>query len=311
MSTARSCWARPARRRASCGCACRSCSPCCWSAPTSSAPCWCSSSPRSSSRARRAEPDLKLSLAISVPVYVGLAVFLGAGWGTAGALRALRWSIDDREPNEQERLIALGVPWFLTRIQAGLWLGGTVLFTLLTALFQPARAVTTALTVGIASLVVGGHRVPVHRVRAASGRGPGALGREAVARPWSRRTTQDGAVLVARYRRSRGRPRGDRDPGPHRRRHLRHQAGHRGPRARRRGALLRAAGHLAQRPRGGGSHPRRPRRHGAGRGGRARRRGGGVRRHRARPAPGRVQPDGRRTPRTREAARPLRSARRP
>ena len=102
------------------------------------------------------EPDLKLALAISVPVYVGLAVFLGAGWGTAGALRALRWSIEDREPDEQERLIALGVPWFLTRIQAGLWLGGTVLFTLLTALLQPARAVTTALTVGIASLVVGG-----------------------------------------------------------------------------------------------------------------------------------------------------------
>jgi adenylate cyclase len=102
------------------------------------------------------EPDLRLALAIGVPVYVGVAVFLGAGWGTAGALRALRWSIEDREPDEQERLIALGVPWFLTRIQAGLWLGGTVLFTLLTALLQPSRALTTALTVGIASLVVGG-----------------------------------------------------------------------------------------------------------------------------------------------------------
>ena len=65
------------------------------------------------------EPDLKLALAISVPVYVGLAVFLGAGWGTAGALRALRWSIDDREPNEQERLIALGVPAWRSSGPAG------------------------------------------------------------------------------------------------------------------------------------------------------------------------------------------------
>lgn len=97
-----------------------------------------------------------LSLAIGVPVYVGLAVFVGAGWGTAGALRALRWAVEDREPDEKERLKALGVPWFLTRIQAGLWLGATVVFTLLAILLQPERALTTALTIGIASLVVCG-----------------------------------------------------------------------------------------------------------------------------------------------------------
>ena len=48
------------------------------------------------------------------------------------------------------------MPWFLTRIQAGLWFGATVVFTLLAVLLQPDRAVTTALTVGIASLVVCG-----------------------------------------------------------------------------------------------------------------------------------------------------------
>jgi adenylate cyclase len=103
-----------------------------------------------------AERGTVLSLAIGVPVYVGLAVFVGASWGTAGALRALRWAVEDREPDEKERLTALGVPWFLTRIQAGLWLGATVVFTLLAILVQPGRAVTTALTVGIASLVVCG-----------------------------------------------------------------------------------------------------------------------------------------------------------
>ena len=66
-----------------------------------------------------------LSLAIGVPVYVGVAIFVGATWGTAGSLRALRWSTEGREPDEDERVRALGVPWFLTRIQAGLWLGAT------------------------------------------------------------------------------------------------------------------------------------------------------------------------------------------
>jgi adenylate cyclase len=103
-----------------------------------------------------AERGTVLSLAIGVPVYVGVAIFVGAAWGTAGSLRALRWSIDDREPDEEERIRALGVPWFLTRMQAGLWLGATAVFTVLALLLQPERAITTALTVGIASLVVSG-----------------------------------------------------------------------------------------------------------------------------------------------------------
>src|ERR1044071_9616626 len=39
-----------------------------------------------------------LALAIGVPVYVGVAIFVGTVWGTAGALRALRWAIEDRDP---------------------------------------------------------------------------------------------------------------------------------------------------------------------------------------------------------------------
>ncbi len=97
-----------------------------------------------------------VALAVGVPVYVGVAVFVGTIWGTAGALRALRWFIDDRDPDDEERVTALGVPWFLTRIQAVLWLAADVLFTLLAVLLQPERALTTALTVGIAALVVCG-----------------------------------------------------------------------------------------------------------------------------------------------------------
>ena len=49
---------------------------------------------------------------------------VGATWGTAGTLR--------------ER--TLGVPWFLTRIQALLWSTATVLLTGLALTVQPDRA---------------------------------------------------------------------------------------------------------------------------------------------------------------------------
>ena len=96
-----------------------------------------------------------LSLAIGVPVYVVVAVLVGAAWGTAGALRSMRWATrGDETPTEEQRLEALGVPWFLTKVQATLWAFATVLFTVLAVLVQAERAVTTAFTVGIASLVV-------------------------------------------------------------------------------------------------------------------------------------------------------------
>jgi adenylate cyclase len=95
-----------------------------------------------------------LALAVGVPVYVVLAVVVGAAWGTAGSLRALRWATEDREPSDEERLRALGVPWFLTRVQALLWFTATALFTVLALVLQPGRALTTALAVGITSVVV-------------------------------------------------------------------------------------------------------------------------------------------------------------
>ena len=114
-----------------------------------------------------------LTLAIGVPVYVGVAIVIGATWGTASVLRALRWSIRGETPTDEERIQALGVPWFLTRIQAALWFGATVLFTVLALLGQPDRALTTG--------PHGRHRLagrlrdrlPVQRVRAASDRRAG------------------------------------------------------------------------------------------------------------------------------------------
>lgn len=95
-----------------------------------------------------------VSLAISVPVYVSVAVVAGAGIGTTATLRALRWATSDVVPDEADRLRALRVPLRLTQLQALLWAGGTLVFTVLALAVQPARAVTTALTVGIAGVVV-------------------------------------------------------------------------------------------------------------------------------------------------------------
>ncbi len=98
----------------------------------------------------------RLSLVIAVPVYVGLAVVVGAVVGTSLSLRALRWATQgDQEPDTDERTAALRVPTNLTLLQSLLWLGGAVLFTVLAIVFQPDRALSTGLTVAIAGVVVG------------------------------------------------------------------------------------------------------------------------------------------------------------
>ena len=94
-----------------------------------------------------------VALAISIPVYVTLAVVVGTAVGTTTTLRALRWATDDTAPDDEDRRKALRVPLRLTQLQALMWLAATVLFTLLAVVLQPARALSTGLTVGIAGLI--------------------------------------------------------------------------------------------------------------------------------------------------------------
>ncbi|HEV7978360.1 MAG TPA: hypothetical protein VGP60_26840, partial [Amycolatopsis sp.] len=47
--------------------------------------------------------DTLVMAAVAVPVYVLSAVVVGALWGTRGALRTLRWAIDQRQPTDTER----------------------------------------------------------------------------------------------------------------------------------------------------------------------------------------------------------------
>jgi adenylate cyclase len=94
------------------------------------------------------------ALAIAVPVYVGVAVLIGATAVTVSALHALRWSIEDQEPTVDERRTALRLPWRMTLIQLGLWMGGVVTFTVLAIIFQPEAVLGAVFAVGIAGLVV-------------------------------------------------------------------------------------------------------------------------------------------------------------
>jgi adenylate cyclase len=94
------------------------------------------------------------ALAIAVPVYVGAAVVIGASIITVGALRALRWSIEDQEPTLEERRTTLRLPWRLTLVQSALWLGGLVIFTALAAATQREAVLGAVFAVGIAGLVV-------------------------------------------------------------------------------------------------------------------------------------------------------------
>lgn len=95
-----------------------------------------------------------VAAAIAVPTYVGLAVLVGAAWGTAVTLRALRWVTEQRTPDPAERRTALRVPLRLTIMQAVLWAGGVALMTGLALALQPDLAVTVLLSLGIAAVLV-------------------------------------------------------------------------------------------------------------------------------------------------------------
>ncbi|KRC53643.1 MULTISPECIES: adenylate/guanylate cyclase domain-containing protein [unclassified Nocardioides] len=98
-----------------------------------------------------------VALAIAVPVYVAVAVAVGTAWGTTTSLGALRWATDPTvDPDRTQRERALRVPFWLTTMQLVLWTTGTVLFTVLSVVLQPSRALGTGLTVGITTVIVAG-----------------------------------------------------------------------------------------------------------------------------------------------------------
>jgi len=100
------------------------------------------------------DPDLLVSTFIAVPVYVVLAVVVGATVGTRNAFAALRWAYEDREPTEADRLRTLRVPRTLTAVQAGLWAMATALFSGLALLLDPQLFTTELLAIGITGALI-------------------------------------------------------------------------------------------------------------------------------------------------------------
>ncbi|TQF67239.1 adenylate/guanylate cyclase domain-containing protein [Rhodococcus spelaei] len=92
--------------------------------------------------------------AVIGPVYVGLAIAVGVLWGTLRAVRGLRWAIDGKAPTRREATTALTMPWRLTQIQAVLWTGGLVVFTLSYGLIGPETIPKVAFTVALSGVTV-------------------------------------------------------------------------------------------------------------------------------------------------------------
>lgn len=91
---------------------------------------------------------------VIVPVYIALAVLIGAVWGTRRIFKAVRWALDERPPTKADQRNAFAVPWRLTVIQSVLWAGGVALFTLLYGLYDPLYIPKIFFAVGFSGAVV-------------------------------------------------------------------------------------------------------------------------------------------------------------
>lgn len=92
--------------------------------------------------------------AILGPIYVVLALTVGAVWGTLSGTRDLRWAVQGRAPTRREATAALAMPWRLTCIQIVLWTGGLILFTTAYGLIDPATIPKVAFTVAMGAVTV-------------------------------------------------------------------------------------------------------------------------------------------------------------
>ncbi|MBB4855050.1 adenylate cyclase [Mycobacteroides chelonae] len=91
---------------------------------------------------------------VIVPVYIALAVLIGAVWGTRRIFKAVRWALDERPPTKADQRNAFAVPWRLTVIQSVLWAGGVALFTLIYGLYDPMYIPKIFFAVGFSGAVV-------------------------------------------------------------------------------------------------------------------------------------------------------------
>jgi adenylate cyclase len=101
--------------------------------------------------------DLLWVDAVLLPAYVVAALGIGVTYGTVRSLRALRWSIEERDPTPADLAATLAVPARLTRMQAGLWVLAGFVFTPLYGHEDTQNVPRVAFTVLFGGLVVCGY----------------------------------------------------------------------------------------------------------------------------------------------------------
>ena len=84
---------------------------------------------------------------VAAGIYVLAALVVGTIWGLARLRKAHRWLLEDRPPEEDERRMTLRVPRRHMRVNAALWLGATVAFTVLNLQYSGILAVLVGMTI--------------------------------------------------------------------------------------------------------------------------------------------------------------------
>ncbi|MGC5247485.1 adenylate/guanylate cyclase domain-containing protein [Gordonia sp. DT219] len=100
------------------------------------------------------QPELWWVNFLAVPLYVVAAFVIGIGWGTIVVVRDLQWAIRDRRPTERDARRARRAPWRLVSIQAVLWTGAVIMFTLCYGILDPDLIPKTIFVIGLSGVVV-------------------------------------------------------------------------------------------------------------------------------------------------------------
>ncbi len=93
---------------------------------------------------------------IAVPIYVALAFVIGIGWGTYTITRDLRWAIRRQPPTAADARRTRRVAGRLLRLQAALWLGAVVMFTIMYGIQSPMLIPKMFFVIGLSGAVVVG-----------------------------------------------------------------------------------------------------------------------------------------------------------
>ena len=99
---------------------------------------------------------------IALPIYVVMAFIVGIGWGTYAVTRELKWATDNRAPTAKEAKRFRRAPRMLVTLQAFLWGGAVLTFTLMYGIGEPdlipkvffVVAMSGAVVVAISQLLI-------------------------------------------------------------------------------------------------------------------------------------------------------------